>query len=182
MLLLLTGENWATNIPQQKQCSSPPLSSPADDFLVGKWASLWRRSVAVTCECQSGSLAWVTDDGTCEGFLTVTPLRPSVYNLPILDWAVPCKHALVTRQGSTIWEQHAQKIMCTFCQCNFFCCSFNKPTTVESGYSDTLWNLNFSRTVAGITKWFWITIERYLSYLLPTFEYFVPTSLGSGAI
>ena len=29
--------------------------------------------------------------------------------------------------------------------------------TVLSGYSDTLWNLNFSRTVAGITKWFWVT-------------------------
>jgi len=55
-------------------------------------------------------------------------------------------------------------------------------TTVESGYSDTLRNLNFSRTVAGITKWFWVTIEGYLSYLLPTFEYLVPTSLGSGAI
>ena len=34
--------------------------------------------------------------------------------------------------------------------------------TVESGYSDALWDLlNFSRTVAGITKWFWVTIERH---------------------
>ena len=31
--------------------------------------------------------------------------------------------------------------------------------TVLSGYSDTLWNLNFSRTMAGITKWFWVIIE-----------------------
>ena len=54
--------------------------------------------------------------------------------------------------------------------------------TVLGGYSDTLWNLNFSRTVAGITKWFWVTIEGYLSYLLPKFEDLVPTSLGSGAI
>ena len=54
--------------------------------------------------------------------------------------------------------------------------------TVESGYSDTLRNLNFSRTVAGITKWCWVTIEGYLSYLLPKFEDLVPTSLGSGAI
>ena len=53
---------------------------------------------------------------------------------------------------------------------------------VLSGYSDTLWNLNFSRTVAGITKWFWVTIEEYLRYLLPKFEDLVPTSLGSGAI
>ena len=30
---------------------------------------------------------------------------------------------------------------------------------MESYYSDTLWNLNFSRTVAGITKWFWVTIS-----------------------
>ena len=54
--------------------------------------------------------------------------------------------------------------------------------TVLSGYSDTLWNLNFSRTVAGITKWFGVTIEGYLSYLLPKFEDLVSTSLGSGAI
>ena len=32
-----------------------------------------------------------------------------------------------------------------------------------SGYSDALWNLNFSRTVAGITKWFWVTIEDILA-------------------
>ena len=56
------------------------------------------------------------------------------------------------------------------------------PTSVMSGYSVTLWNLNFSRNVAGITKWFWGTIEGYLSYLLPKFEELVPTSLGSGAI
>ena len=43
-------------------------------------------------------------------------------------------------------------------------------------------DLNFSRTVAGITKWFWATIEGYLSYLLTKFEDLVPTSLGSGAI
>ena len=36
--------------------------------------------------------------------------------------------------------------------------------------------------MAGITKWFWDTIEGYLSYLLPKFEDFVPTSLGCGAI
>ena len=39
-------------------------------------------------------------------------------------------------------------------------------------------DLNFSRTVAGITKWFWVTIEGYLSYLLPKFEDLIPTSLG----
>ena len=42
-------------------------------------------------------------------------------------------------------------------------------------------NLNFSRTVAGIWKWFWVTIKGYLSYLLPKFEDLVPTSLGSEA-
>ena len=42
-------------------------------------------------------------------------------------------------------------------------------------------NLNFSRTAPGITKWFWVTIEGYLSYILPKFEDFVPTGLGSGA-
>ena len=42
--------------------------------------------------------------------------------------------------------------------------------------------MNVSRTVAGITKWFWLTIEGYLSYLLPKFEDIVPTCLGSGAI
>ena len=36
--------------------------------------------------------------------------------------------------------------------------------------------------MAGITKWFWITIVGYLSYLLPQFEDLAPTSLGSGAI
>ena len=56
------------------------------------------------------------------------------------------------------------------------------PITVESSYSDTLWNHNFSRTVAGITKWFWVNIEGYLGYLPPKFEDLVPTSLGSGAI
>ena len=43
-------------------------------------------------------------------------------------------------------------------------------------------DLNFSRTVAGITKWFWVTIEGYLSYLLPKFEDLIPTSLGDIAI
>ena len=37
-------------------------------------------------------------------------------------------------------------------------------------------NMNFSRTVAGITKWFGITIEGYLSYILPKFEDLVLTS------
>ena len=36
--------------------------------------------------------------------------------------------------------------------------------------------------MAGITKWFWVTIEGYLSYLLPKFEDLVPASLGSRAI
>ena len=40
-------------------------------------------------------------------------------------------------------------------------------------------NLNFSRTVVGITKWFWVTIKGYLSYLLPKFEDLVPTSSGA---
>ena len=43
--------------------------------------------------------------------------------------------------------------------------------TVLNGYSDTLYNLNFSRTIEG-----------YLSYLLPKFEDLVPTSLGDIAI
>ena len=43
-------------------------------------------------------------------------------------------------------------------------------------------DLNFSRTVAGITKWFWVTIKGYLSYLLPKFEDLIPTSLGDIAI
>ena len=43
-------------------------------------------------------------------------------------------------------------------------------------------DLNFSRTVAGITKLFRVTIEGYLSYLQPKCEDLVPTSLGSGAI
>ena len=66
--------------------------------------------------------------------------------------------------------------------------SFNllkKDGTVLSGYSDTLWNLNLSRyqiSVAGIIKWFWVTIEGYLCYLLTKFEGLVLTSLGSGAI
>ena len=44
--------------------------------------------------------------------------------------------------------------------------------------------MNFSRTVADITKWFWVTIaiEGYLNYLLPKFEDLDPTSLGSEAI
>ena len=43
-------------------------------------------------------------------------------------------------------------------------------------------DLNFSRTVAGITKWFWVTIDGYLSYLLPKFEDLISTSLGDIAI
>ena len=43
-------------------------------------------------------------------------------------------------------------------------------------------DLNFSRTVAVITKWFWVTIEGYLSYLLPKFKDLIPTSLGDIAI
>ena len=45
-------------------------------------------------------------------------------------------------------------------------------------------DLNLSRTLAGITKWFWVTLEGYRSrsYLLPKFQDLVPTSLGSGAI
>ena len=39
-------------------------------------------------------------------------------------------------------------------------------------------DLNFSRIVAGITKWFWVTIEGYFSYLLRKFEDLIPTSLG----
>ena len=53
---------------------------------------------------------------------------------------------------------------------NSLCLFWHLIVTVESGYSDTLWNRNFSRTVAGITKGFWVTIEGYLSYLLPKFE------------
>ena len=33
-----------------------------------------------------------------------------------------------------------------------------------------------------MTKWFWVTIEGYLSYILPKFEEFIPTGLGSGAL
>ena len=33
-----------------------------------------------------------------------------------------------------------------------------------------------------MTKWFWVTIEGYLSYILPKFEDFIPTGLGSGAL
>ena len=43
-------------------------------------------------------------------------------------------------------------------------------------------NMNFSRTVTGITEWFWVTIEGYLSYILPKFEDFIPTGLGYGAL
>ena len=43
-------------------------------------------------------------------------------------------------------------------------------------------NLNFLWTVRGMTKWFWVTIEGYLSYILPKFEEFIPTGLGSGAL
>ena len=43
-------------------------------------------------------------------------------------------------------------------------------------------DLNFSRTVAGITKWFWVSTEGYLSYLLPKFEDLIHTSLGDIAI
>ena len=42
-------------------------------------------------------------------------------------------------------------------------------------------DLNFSKTEAGITKWFWVTIEGYLSYLLPKFEDLIPSSLGDNS-
>ena len=43
-------------------------------------------------------------------------------------------------------------------------------------------NFNFSRSMTGIKKWFWVTIEGYLRYILPKFEDFIPTGLGSGAL
>ena len=43
-------------------------------------------------------------------------------------------------------------------------------------------DLNFSKTAAVITKWFWVTTEGYLSYLLPKSEDLIPTSLGYIAI
>ena len=39
-------------------------------------------------------------------------------------------------------------------------------------------NMNFSRTTTGMTKWFWVTMEGYLSYILPKFEVLVPTKKG----
>ena len=39
-------------------------------------------------------------------------------------------------------------------------------------------NMNFSRTTTGMTKWFWVTMEGYLSYILPKFEDLVPTKKG----
>ena len=33
-----------------------------------------------------------------------------------------------------------------------------------------------------MTKWFWVTIGGYLSYILPKFEKFIPTGLGYGAL
>ena len=35
--------------------------------------------------------------------------------------------------------------------------------------------------MAGVKKWFWVTIEGYLSYILPKFGDFISTGLGSGA-
>ena len=43
-----------------------------------------------------------------------------------------------------------------------------------------LGNMNFSRIGTGITKWFWVTIKGYLSYILHKFEDIAPTSFGSG--
>ena len=40
----------------------------------------------------------------------------------------------------------------------------------------------FLKNRGRFTKWFWVTIGRYVSYLLPQFEDLVPTSLSSGAI
>ena len=50
-------------------------------------------------------------------------------------------------------------------------------------YPDLIWgNLNRFMSVAGIVKWFEVTMKGMLSYLLPKFEDLIPTSLGSGAI
>ena len=50
-------------------------------------------------------------------------------------------------------------------------------------YPDLIWgNFNRFMSVAGIVKWFEVTIKGMLSYLLPKFEDLIPTSLGSGAI
>ena len=43
-------------------------------------------------------------------------------------------------------------------------------------------NLNFSSTATGISTWFLVTIEGNLCYILPKFEHFGPTGLGSGAL
>ena len=41
---------------------------------------------------------------------------------------------------------------------------------MQSTARDCWGNINFLRTVAGIIKWFWVTIKGYESYLLPKFE------------
>ena len=46
--------------------------------------------------------------------------------------------------------------------------------------AQAVWHHSWGAT--GITKWFWVTIEGYLSYFLPKFENFGPTGLGSGAL
>ena len=48
------------------------------------------------------------------------------------------------------------------------------------GWHSSRLNLNFSKTVTGITKWFWVTIKGCLGYTLSKFEDLVPTSLSSG--
>ena len=55
-----------------------------------------------------------------------------------------------------------------------------KILLAHHGEWDCWGSIDFSRTVAGITKWFWVTIKGYLSYILPKFADLVPTSIGSG--
>ena len=40
-------------------------------------------------------------------------------------------------------------------------------------------NLNFSKRVAGISKWFWVSIKGYLGYILSKFDNLIPVSLFS---
>ena len=57
-----------------------------------------------------------------------------------------------------------------------------KPAILNG--AQTVWhhpwgNLNFSITVTDITKWYWVIIREYLSYILPKSEDFIPTGLVS---
>ena len=158
--------------------------------------------MAIWC-MQKMSLMWIVQNLSCSqssSFNSCWTMASSLLpppNVTVTRAAVQCPRA-VSRQEDNIPNTRGKnmKARCSIPFQGFF----RMRITLSYSKTDLWWgktfqytvvgvtpsgnprDLNFSRTVAGITKWFWVTIEENLSYLLPKFEDLIPTSLGDIAI